>query len=152
MDNENKQKFKESKIKMPPLKSKYPINDYNSFYKINNYYKIHNYVHLSPKKINIFRRNSNPNFIFGINKSDETNLENSHKGILKNNTNQNLIKKSKSVKFNENQPEKFIFKDNNIKNKKELIDNNKINSIDTDQQELNNINEKAYCTCICIIF
>ena len=51
MDNENKQKFKESKIKMPPLKSKYPINDYNSFYKINNYYKIHNYVHLSPKKI-----------------------------------------------------------------------------------------------------
>lgn len=152
MDNENKQKFKESKIKMPPLKSKYQNNDYNSFYKINDFYKIHKNDHLSPKKIYINRRNSNPNLFFGINKSDETNLENSHKGILKNNTNQNFIKKSKSVKFNENQPEKFIFKDNNIEYKNELIDNNKINSIDTDQQQINNINEKAFCTCICIIF
>ena len=150
MDNENKQKNKESKIKMPPLKTKYPNNDYNSINKISDYYKIHKNLHLSPKKININRRNSNLNIFIGINKSDETNLENSHKGILKNNINQNFIKKSKSVKFNENQPEKFFFKDNNIEN--EIIDNNKINSIENDQQQINNNKEKAYCTCICIIF
>ena len=147
MNNENKQKLKESKIKMPPLKTKYQNNDIN---KINDFYKIKKNIDLNPKKI-IVSRNSNPNLLGGINKSDETNLENSHKGILKN-SNQNFIKKSKSVKFNENQPEKFFFSGNKCKYKNESDNNNKINSIDNDLQQINDINEKAYCTCICQIF
>ena len=147
MNNENKQKLKESKIKMPPLKTKYQNNDIN---KINDFYKIKKNIDLNPKKI-IVSRNSNPNLLGGINKSDETNLENSHKGILKN-SNQNFIKKSKSVKFNENQPEKFFFSGNKCKYKNESDNNNKINSIDNDLEQINDINEKAYCTCICQIF
>jgi hypothetical protein len=147
MNNENKQKLKESKIKMPPLKTKYQNNDIN---KISEFYKIKKNIDLNPKKI-IVSRNSNPNLLGGINKSDETNLENSHKGILKN-SNQNFIKKSKSVKFNENQPEKFFFSGNKCKYKNESDNNNKINSIDNDLQQINDINEKAYCTCICQIF
>ena len=147
MNNENKQKLKESKIKMPPLKTKYQNNDIN---KISEFYKIKKNIDLNPKKI-IISRNSNPNLLAGINKSDETNLENSHKGILKN-SNQNFIKKSKSVKFNENQPEKFFFSGNKCKYKNESDNNNKINSIDNDLQQINDINEKAYCTCICQIF
>ena len=147
MNNENKQKLKESKIKMPPLKTKYQNNDIN---KISEFYKIKKNIDLNPKKI-IVSRNSNPNLLGGINKSDETNLENSHKGILKN-SNQNFIKKSKSVKFNENQPEKFFFSGNKCKYKNESDNNNKINSIDNDLEQINDINEKAYCTCICQIF
>ena len=147
MNDENKQKMKESKIKMPPLKTKYQNNDIN---KISEFYKIKKNIDLNPKKI-IVSRNSNPNLLGGINKSDETNLENSHKGILKN-SNQNFIKKSKSVKFNENQPEKFFFSGNKCKYKNESDNNNKINSIDNDLQQINDINEKAYCTCICQIF
>jgi hypothetical protein len=147
MNDENKQKMKESKIKMPPLKTKYQNNDIN---KISEFYKIKKNIDLNPKKI-IVSRNSNPNLLAGINKSDETNLENSHKGILKN-SNQNFIKKSKSVKFNENQPEKFFFSGNKCKYKNESDNNNKINSIDNDLQQINDINEKAYCTCICQIF
>jgi hypothetical protein len=147
MNNENKQKLKESKIKMPPLKTKYQNNDIN---KISEFYKIKKNIDLNPKKI-IVSRNSNPNLLGGINKSDETNLENSHKGILKN-SNQNFIKKSKSVKFNENQPEKFFFSGNKCKYKNESDNNNKINSIDNDLQQINDINDKAYCTCICQIF
>ena len=147
MNNENKQKLKESKIKMPPLKTKYQNNDIN---KISEFYKIKKNIDLKTKKI-IVSRNSNPNLLGGINKSDETNLENSHKGILKN-SNQNFIKKSKSVKFNENQPEKFFFSGNKCKYKNESDNNNKINSIDNDLQQINDINEKAYCTCICQIF
>ena len=147
MNNENKQKLKESKIKMPPLKTKYQNNDIN---KISEFYKIKKNIDLNPKKI-IVSRNSNPNLLGGINKSDETNLENSHKGILKN-SNQNFIKKSKSVKFNENQPEKFFFNNNKREYKNESNNNNKINSIDNDLQQINNNNEKAYCTCICLIF
>ena len=147
MNNENKQKLKESKIKMPPLKTKYQNNDIN---KINDFYKIKKNIDLNPKKI-IVSRNSNPNLLGGINKSDETNLENSHKGILKN-SNQNFIKKSKSVKFNENQPEKFFFSGNKCKYKNESDNNNKINSIDNDLEQINDINDKAYCTCICQIF
>ena len=147
MNNENKQKLKESKIKMPPLKTKYQNNDIN---KISEFYKIKKNIDLNPKKI-IVSRNSNPNLLGGINKSDETNLENSHKGILKN-SNQNFIKKSKSVKFNENQPEKFFFSGNKCKYKNESDNNNKINSFDNDLQQINNNNEKAYCTCICLIF
>ena len=149
MNNENKQKLKESKIKMPPLKTKYQNND--NINKISEFYKIKKNIDLNPKKINIVSRNSNPNLLAGINKSDETNLENSHKGILKN-SNQNFIKKSKSVKFNENQPEKFFFSGNKCKYKNESDNNNKINSIDNDLQQINDINEKAYCTCICQIF
>lgn len=148
MNNENKQKLKESKIKMPPLKTKYQNND--NINKISEFYKIKKNIDLNPKKI-IISRNSNPNLLGGINKSDETNLENSHKGILKN-SNQNFIKKSKSVKFNENQPEKFFFSGNKCKYKNESDNNNKINSIDNDLQQINDINEKAYCTCICQIF
>ena len=148
MNNENKQKLKESKIKMPPLKTKYQNND--NINKISEFYKIKKNIDLNPKKI-IVSRNSNPNLLAGINKSDETNLENSHKGILKN-SNQNFIKKSKSVKFNENQPEKFFFSGNKCKYKNESDNNNKINSIDNDLQQINDINEKAYCTCICQIF
>ena len=148
MNNENKQKLKESKIKMPPLKTKYQNND--NINKISEFYKIKKNIDLNPKKI-IVSRNSNPNLLGGINKSDETNLENSHKGILKN-SNQNFIKKSKSVKFNENQPEKFFFSGNKCKYKNESDNNNKINSIDNDLQQINDINEKAYCTCICQIF
>jgi hypothetical protein len=147
MNNENKQKLKESKIKMPPLKTKYQNNDIN---KISEFYKIKKNIDLNPKKI-IVSRNSNPNLLGGINKSDETNLENSHKGILKN-SNQNFIKKSKSVKFNENQPEKFFFSGNKCKYKNESDNNNKINSIDNDLEQINDINDKAYCTCICQIF
>ena len=147
MNDENKQKMKESKIKMPPLKTKYQNNDIN---KINDFYKIKKNIDLNPKKI-IVSRNSNPNLLAGINKSDETNLENSHKGILKNSS-QNFIKKSKSVKFNENQPEKFFFSGNKCKYKNESDNNIKINSIDNDLQQINDINEKAYCTCICQIF
>ena len=147
MNDENKQKMKESKIKMPPLKTKYQNNDIN---KISEFYKIKKNIDLNPKKI-IVSRNSNPNLLGGINKSDETNLENSHKGILKNSS-QNFIKKSKSVKFNENQPEKFFFSGNKCKYKNESDNNNKINSIDNDLQQINDINEKAYCTCICQIF
>ena len=147
MNNENKQKLKESKIKMPPLKTKYQNNDIN---KISEFYKIKKNIDLNPKKI-IVSRNSNPNLLAGINKSDETNLENSHKGILKN-SNQNFIKKSKSVKFNENQPEKFFFSGNKCKYKNESDNNNKRNSIDNDLEQINDINEKAYCTCICQIF
>ncbi len=147
MNNENKQKLKESKIKMPPLKTKYQNNDIN---KISEFYKIKKNIDLNPKKI-IVSRNSNPNLLAGINKSDETNLENSHKGILKN-SNQNFIKKSKSVKFNENQPEKFFFSGNKCKYKNESDNNNKINSIDNDLEQINDINDKAYCTCICQIF
>ena len=149
MNNENKQKLKESKIKMPPLKTKYQNND--NINKISEFNKIKKNIDLNPKKINIVSRNSNPNLLAGINKSDETNLENSHKGILKN-SNQNFIKKSKSVKFNENQPEKFFFSGNKCKYKNESDNNNKINSIDNDLQQINDINEKAYCTCICQIF
>ena len=149
MNNENKQKLKESKIKMPPLKTKYQNND--NINKISEFYKIKKNIDLNPKKINIVSRNSNPNLLAGINKSDETNLENSHKGILKNGD-QNFIKKSKSVKFNENQPEKFFFSGNKCKYKNESDNNNKINSIDNDLQQINDINEKAYCTCICQIF
>ena len=148
MNNENKQKLKESKIKMPPLKTKYQNND--NINKISEFYKIKKNIDLNPKKI-IVSRNSNPNLLGGINKSDETNLENSHKGILKN-SNQNFIKKSKSVKFNENQPEKFFFNNNKCEYKNESNNNNKINSIDNDLQQINDINEKAYCTCICQIF
>ena len=148
MNNENKQKLKESKIKMPPLKTKYQNND--NINKISEFYKIKKNIDLNPKKI-IVSRNSNPNLLGGINKSDETNLENSHKGILKN-SNQNFIKKSKSVKFNENQPEKFFFSGNKCKYKNESDNNNKINSIDNDLEQINDINDKAYCTCICQIF
>ena len=149
MNNENKQKLKESKIKMPPLKTKYQNND--NINKISEFNKIKKNIDLNPKKINIVSRNSNPNLLAGINKSDETNLENSHKGILKN-SNQNFIKKSKSVKFNENQPEKFFFSGNKCKYKNESDNNNKINSIDNDLEQINDINDKAYCTCICQIF
>ena len=149
MNNENKQKLKESKIKMPPLKTKYQNND--NINKISEFYKIKKNIDLNPKKINIVSRNSNPNLLAGINKSDETNLENSHKGILKN-SNQNFIKKSKSVKFNENQPEKFFFSGNKCKYKNESDNNNKIHSIDNDLEQINDINDKAYCTCICQIF
>ena len=56
------------------------------------------------------------------------------------------------MKFNENQPEKFFFSGNKCKYKNESDNNNKINSIDNDLQQINDINEKAYCTCICQIF
>ena len=151
MNDENKQKMKESKIKMPPLKTKYQNNEYNNINKISEFYYIKKNIDLNPKKINIISRNSNPNLLAGINKSDETNLENSHKGILKNSS-QNFIKKSKSVKFNENQPEKFFFNNNKREYKNESNNNNKINSFDNDLQQINNNNEKAYCTCICLIF
>jgi hypothetical protein len=149
MENENKQKLK---IKMPPLKNKY-ANDINNYNKINYFAKIHNNVYLNPKKINIERRNSNPNLFIGINKSDETNLENSHKGILKSQTN-TYIKKSKSVKFNENQPEKFIFKEGifNNENHFKQKNDNEINDIDSDFEENNNNKGKVFCTCTCIIF
>ena len=68
MNNENKQKLKESKIKMPPLKTKYQNNDIN---KISEFYYIKKNIDLNPKKINVVSRNSNPNLLAGINKSEE---------------------------------------------------------------------------------